>query len=405
MAYGRNDLGRLDGKAITRMSLWRLGFRPFFLFGSGYAVIAILVWLSFLTGYSPHLALADPVVWHSHEMVFGFVAAVIAGFVLTAIQNWTGIQGIRGNRLRLVFFLWLAARVLMFIPGAPLLLVAVVDLSFFPCVAFLLTPYFRSPEIGMERFFYLFFFLFFLGNTFVHLEALRLDPFHFRDGTARIGIRLGLDTAILVTFFMGGRVIPFFTESSLARTQPRTYPWIERLSPVVTVAFLIGDLCFRETAGLAAIAFAVALIHGVRLFGWQVRRLRRIPLIWVLHLAYLWMVLGFALSGLAALGTLPVSLATHAFTVGGLGIMIYGMISRVSLGHTGRRLHPTAWTVGGYVLLAIAATIRVFGPLLPGVELRWIWFGTGIPWAAAFLIFFVQYTPLLTQPRVDGRPG
>lgn len=385
------------------MSIWNLAFRPFFLFGSVYSAIAMVIWLSFLSGRSAFGEM-DPFIWHSHEMIYGFVTAIIAGFILTVVQNWTGIPGLKGSRLKFLFALWLMGRILMWIPGSPALLTAAVDLSFFPVLTFFLIPYFRSPELGTERFFYLFFLLFFAGNLLVHLETVGLDPFHFSEGTAHVGIRIGLDSALLVTLFMSGRVIPFFTESSIARAQPRTYVWTERLAPATAAAFVFGDFFFRGTVVLASIAFITALVHAIRLAGWQVRRIRRVPLIWVLHLAYLWIVIGLGLSGLAALGKLPVSLSTHAFTVGGLGLMIYGMISRVSLGHTGRRLHPTAWTVGGYALLAIAAVVRVFTPLFPTVNVQWVWLGAGICWTIAFFIFIVQYSPILTQPRADGRP-
>jgi uncharacterized protein involved in response to NO len=338
-------------------------------------------------------------------MVFGFVAAIIGGFVLTAAQNWTGIPGVKGNRLRLLFFVWLAARVLISFPEVPPALVALVDLAFFPCLAILLAPYLRSPEIDTERFFFLFFALFFAGNLLVHLEVLGWDPFRIEGGTARFGVRLGLDAAVLVTLFMGGRVIPFFTESTLARKQPRTNPWIERLAPASAAVFVVGDLFFRGSRFLAAAAFVAALVHGTRLGLWQVRRTRRVPLIWVLHLGYAWMVAGFALSGFAVFGRIPVSVSTHAFTVGGLGIVIYGMITRVSLGHTGRRLHPTAATVGGYGLLALAAAIRVFGPLVPGFPPRGVWLGAGGAWSLAFLLFVAQYASILARPRADGRPG
>lgn len=386
------------------MSFWNLAFRPFFLIGSAYAALAMVFWLSFLTGGTSQLGSMNPIIWHSHEMIYGFVTAVIAGFILTAVQNWTGIPGLRGLRLQFLFGLWLLARILMWIPESPPLLTAVIDLSFFPFLIFFLIPYFRSPEVGTERFFYLFFLLFFIGNGLVHLETLGWDPFHFREGTAQIGIRLGLDSALLVTLFMSGRVIPFFTESSIARAQPRTSIWIERLSPTTAAAFVIGDLFFRGTVAFALIAFTTAIVHAIRLKGWQVRRIRRVPLIWVLHLAYLWIVVGLGLSGLAALGNLPVSLATHAFTVGGIGMMIYGMISRVSLGHTGRRLHPTAWTVGGYALLGTAAVVRVFAPLIPALNPQWVWLSAGFCWSGAFVIFIVQYAPILSRPRADGRP-
>lgn len=374
-----------------RTPFWQLGFRPFFLLGAVHAIGAIAVWLLFLSGKVGGLAFADPLLWHSHEMIYGFTAAIIAGFVLTAAQNWTGKPGIKGRPLQLIVGVWLLARVLLLIPSVPPLFSALIDLLFFPMLGILMTPYLRDPDLKMERFFYFFFALFFIGNLLVHLDNLGIYPGH-----GRLGIRLGLNTVLLVIIFIGGRVIPFFTESSIAKRQPKVYTPIEWLAPTSAALFLIAELFSTHPTTRAAAAFFAALIHGIRLHGWYVRRIRRVPLIWVLHIGYLWLVLGFLLSGLASLGHFLPTAATHSFTIGGIGIIIYGMISRVSLGHTGRRLHPNAWVVAGYFALNISVAVRVFSPYF---------LVSGLLWCLAFLLYLSVYTRMLMSPRIDGRPG
>jgi len=383
-----------------RTSLWQLGFRPFFFLGSLHAVGVIAIWLLFLTGRVSRLAFSNPILWHSHEMVYGFTASIIAGFVLTAAQNWTGKPGIKGRPLQLIVGIWLLARILLLIPSVPSLICASVDLLFFPVLAVLMMPYLRDPDLKMERIFYVFFAFFFIGNLLVHLENLNL-----LSGFGRMGIRLGLNTVLLVIIFIGGRVIPFFTESSIAKRQPKTYSWVEWLAPASAALFLIIDFFSIDSRARAGVAFFAAAIHGIRLQGWYVKRIQRIPLLWILHLGYLWLVLGFTLSGLASLGHFPISAAAHAFTVGAVGLIIYGMISRVSLGHTGRRLHPSAWIVAGYFALNMAAGARVLGPFLFPTSPNLTFLVSGGFWCLGFLLYLALYARMLFSPRVDGRPG
>ncbi len=381
-------------------SLWQLGFRPFFLFGAAYAALAIALWVSFLGGWISRPGLIDPVLWHSHEMIYGFAAAIVVGFVLTASQNWTGIRGVHGNSLKILVLLWAAARIAISLPFVPLPVVAIVDLAFFPVAAYLMVPYLKDPELKAEKLFFVFYGLLFAGNLLVHLETTGLMP-----GYGRRGIFLGLDVIIIVIVFMGGRVIPFFTESSVARAQPKTRNWVEIGSHASAALFLVTDLFLPSSWPAAAVAISAGAIHFLRLWGWQVRRIRRIPLIWVLHLAYLWLVIGFVLSGLAALDLFQKTMAVHAFTVGCLGMIIYGMITRVSLGHTGRRLHPRAAIVVGYYLLLFAAVVRVFVPaVLPRFYTAAL-LVSGSLWIAAFVLFLIVYSPMLLAPRSDGRPG
>lgn len=380
--------------------LWQLGFRPFFALGGLAGALLVAAWLAVQAGaLAPGGPLA-PMVWHGHEMVFGFATGIVAGFVLTASQNWSGVRGVHGARLQGLVAVWLLARVLLLTPAPPAL-VAAVDLAFLPLVWVALWPCLKDPELRTElALFSVFFAVLLAGNAMVHAEALELTS-----GTALRGIRLGVHTIVLVIVFIGGRVIPFFTESSLARAQPRTWAWCERASHGTAWAFVAAQLVAPTHPASAALAFAAGAANLVRLAGWQVRRVRRVPLLWVLHLAYLWLVVGFVLAGLATLGLVAPSPALHAFTVGGIGTVVHGMISRVSLGHTGRRLHPSAWTVAGFVLVHLSAAVRVLLPLArpdlstPAVH------ASGALWIAAYGLFLAVYAPKLLAARVDGKPG
>ncbi len=379
---------------VAQSPLWNLGFRPFFLLGSILAATFMALWLTFLSGLLRYTGFLPLPVWHAHEMIYGFTSAIIAGFVLTAIQNWSGMRGVHGRKLQGIVAVWLAARVLMLAVHRPHWMVSVVDLSFYPLLGICIVPHLRDLELKLERVLLVFFSLLFFGNLLVHSEALG-----WISGYSRRGNLLGLYTAILLIVFMGGRVIPFFTESSIARAQPKKNPGVEAFSHLLTVCFLLSQFFLESTVWAAAVSFLTAGIHLARLAGWYVRRIRRVPIIWILHLGYFSMVLGFLLSGFSNLGWVPAPLAIHAFTVGGLGMVIYGMMTRVSLGHTGRRLIPPKAVVIGYWLLACATVIRVFGPWIT-VALNSVWIQiSGILWIAAFVLFFISYGRILIQPR------
>jgi uncharacterized protein involved in response to NO len=282
----------------------------------------------------------------------------------------------------------------------PSVAIAAIDLAFFPILAFCLSPHLADPEVKVVRIFLGYFALFFVGNLLVHLDALGILV-----GYAERGLLLGLYTVVLVITLIGGRVIPFFTESSVAKRQPKIRVPTEVLSHVTAVAFLATQF-FAPISRLAGVvALCAALIHALRLLGWYVRRIRRAAIIWVLHLAYLWLVLGFFLSGLASFGVVERTYAVHAFTVGGIATLIYGMMTRVSLGHTGRPLRAAPAIRVGYVCMGLAALIRVFGPMGSPGHYEGALILSGGLWIVAFGIFLGKYTGILTRPRIDGRDG
>ena len=380
-----------------------LGFRPFFLAAGLFAVLLMVGWLLVLFG-GLNLGPLSPRVWHGHEMLFGFTVAVIAGFLLTAAQNWTGIPTASGAPLAALFLLWLAGRVSFLVPGLPVGLVALIDLSFLPVLALALTvPLLKAKQLHNYPFPVMLLAL--AGaNALVHLDTLGWTDDWSRS-SASLGLHLGTYVIVTMMVVMGGRVIPNFTNNKLG-TRARRWKIIEILAPAATIGALLSALISPVslvTAGLAAIA---AVVHAIRLAGWHTVKYWSVPLLWILHLGYAWIALGFGLLALSAAGMSAAAVsALHAFTTGGIGMLTLGMMARVSLGHTGRALEPASLMTRAFVVINIAALLRVALPLLfPGVYVQSMT-AAGLAWVAAFGLFVVVYTPMLLRPRVDHKPG
>ncbi len=386
------------------LSPWQplaLGFRPFFLLAGLSALLLMLVWLFVWNrGAGGPLGYYGPVDWHAHEMLFGFATAVIAGFLLTAVRNWTGMQTPAGLPLALLALAWLGGRVLPGCPGCPALLGAAVEWAFLPLLALALARPLWTGRNRYNRWFLVLLSAMALANGLVHAQALGWTA-----GTAAQGIAVMLTLTLVLLVFVGGRIMPFFTESALAGSRPVTRRWVE-LSGVS----LLGALALVQAVGLAgpvpAILLAAAgLIQLVRLAGWYDRRVLQVPLLWVLYTGYLWLVLGLLLLAASELGAFPRSAARHALTVGAIGVFMLGMMARVALGHTGRTLAPARAIVAAFVVANLAAVARVFGPLVyPAGYADWI-MTSGVLWAVAFGLFAAIYTPILLRRRADGRPG
>lgn len=376
-----------------------LGFRPFFLAAGTYAVVMMALWLLVLRG-GLDVGPWSPLVWHGHEMLFGFTVAVVAGFLLTAAQNWTGIRTPSGPPLAALFLLWLAGRVGFLIPDLPVPLVAAVDFLFLPILALVLArPIMRARQLRNYPF-PLMLLALAAANALVHADTLGWTA-----GTAGLGLHLGVYAIVTMIVVMGGRVIPSFTDNKLG-TRARRWNTIERLVPVVTLAALASALIAPESLVTALLAALAAGVHGIRLAGWYTRKFWSVPLLWVLHLGYAWIVLGFALLALSAMGTSATAgSALHAFTAGGIGMLTLGMMARVSLGHTGRMLeHPRSMMVA-FVAINLGALIRVAVPLFfPAMYLEGM-VAAGLAWMASFGLFAALYMPMLLRPRVDGKPG
>jgi uncharacterized protein involved in response to NO len=380
-------------------ALFALGFRPFFLGAGLSAVLLMALWLVLYRSAGQFGLHVPPMLWHAHEMIFGFAGAVIAGFLLTAVQNWTQIRTPYGAPLVLLFALWLAARIAPFVPCLPLRGAALLDLLFFPAVMIAIAwPIVRVKQ-ARNYAFPLMLAMLTVANVLVQGELLGC-----MHRTARLGNTLAVYMIVLMIVVMGGRVIPSFTDSKL-RTQARRWKAVEWLAPAAPLAVLAATLADPLAPLTGLLAALAAAVHGLRLYGWHTRRLWSVPLLWVLHLGYAWIVLGFALVTLSTLGWVAPSLALHAFTAGAIGTLTLGMMARVALGHTGRMLEPAKITSLAFVLIGVAALVRVAGPLVfpqaYGLEIVL----SGLLWMLAFGIFTLVYLPVLIRPRVDGKEG
>ncbi len=381
-------------------ALFALGFRPFFL-GAGAAALALVgLWVVTYVGEVSIQTYYDPLNWHAHEMVFGYATAVIAGFLLTAVRNWTNIPTLRAQPLAALAALWLAARILAFVPVRSRWLIAAVDVTFLPALALSLAgPLLRSGQIH-NWVFPVILGVMAAGNVLVHLQVLG-----FTQDTAYTGTYLAVDLIVLVIAIIAGRVIPFFTERAVPGAVPRRRTAVDRVALAAVVAFGATQPLRPSPALIGVVALVAAVAHGMRLWGWYDRRIWSAPLLWVLHLGYGWIVAGFALHALAAMRVLSPLLALHAFTAGGIGVMTLGMMARVALGHTGRPLQAPPPVAAAFALINLAALVRVLFPFaLPDWYVADIGL-SGALWAAAFVLFLAVYSPILIRPRVDGRPG
>jgi len=386
--------------------LLRLGFRPFFLSGAIFSMVAIVLWLLMYRGVITLSPLGGGYWWHIHEMIFGFGGAIIAGFLLTAIQNWTGTRGAQGTTLLLLFTLWLVGRLVILFPD--LLgnsITTIIDLSFLPTVAFVLA----KPIIAIKQYRNLFFIplllLFTLANLEMHLAIYYPNSFIITF-SAYAGV-------MLVTFLMSvmaGRVTPMFTANGTNTAKVNPLPWLDKITNgSLGIAMLY--LLLQPVIGFSELSFGVLLIiagvfQTMRLLRWKPWITLNVPLLWSIHISIKFIAYGLILLGLSYLITdIPSNHLWHLLTVGGMGGLILAMISRVSLGHTGRPLSPPKAIVFAYFSIILAALVRSIGPwVLPEKTLMFIDI-SGTFWLLAFGIFVVTYAPMLMSARKDGRPG
>ncbi|QBG35725.1 NnrS family protein [Litorilituus sediminis] len=386
--------------------LLRLGFRPFFLSGAIFSVFAIALWLLMYRGVVSFSPLGGGYWWHIHEMIFAFGGAIIAGFLLTAVQNWTGMRGAQGTSLLVLFILWLAGRVVVLMPNLlGDVLTTLVDLSFLPAVAYVLA----KPIIAIKQYRNLFFapllLLLTIANLEMHMAIYYPQTFSI--------VYAGYAGVMLVTFLMSvmaGRVTPMFTANGTKTQKATPAPWLDNICNG-SLAIAMFYLVFQPVLGFNATFFgALLIIAGIfqtmRWLRWRPWITLTIPLLWSIHVSIKFICFGLIVLGASYLtAEIPSNHAWHLLTIGGMGGLILAMISRVSLGHTGRPLQPPKSMTLAYLLISIATLVRVFGPWgLPEKTLMFIDI-SGTCWIAAFAIFAIKYAPMLTAPRADGRPG
>ncbi|MFN0302780.1 MAG: NnrS family protein [Burkholderiales bacterium] len=376
-----------------------LGFRPFYFLAALFAAISLPFWVFEHLGGMPLFGgyLAG-VIWHAHEMVFGFAVAVMTGFLFTAARNWTGFDTPSGASLAALVALWLAGRVLV-ITG-PGLIGAVVDATFLPLVAFALWLPLRRAR-SPNQFFVAILLGFAVLNIVFHIAHL-----HREDWGALTAIEGALALVVLMVVIMSGRVIPVFTGNAIPSARVRRYAMLDQVAITAVILAMGAYLIGAAPIVTAALAFVAALANAARLVLWDPLATRRAPILWILHVSYAWIPIGFTLLGIGVLrGSELTVYAMHAFGVGAIGGMVIGMITRTARGHTGRPLHAGPMEVMAYVLLHLAAVLRVFVPIAwpSGYVLSVI--GSTALWSMAFAIYTIVYFPILTGPRVDGKPG
>jgi uncharacterized protein involved in response to NO len=376
-------------------------FRPFFLLNGLFAIAIIVIWLMALHGIKPTSVPANMVYWHGHEMVVGFSMAAMAGFVLTAVATWTDRQPLQGKLLGLLVFSWLLGRLaMMAATRLPYWLVASVD-TIFPFLLVILLG--REVVGGRSRRNYPI-----VGITLVlavlnllyHLGVMRILP-----GIDRLALYFLIHLVLLMITVIAGRIIPNFTANWLRVRGyvrlPENHPLTDGITVAATLAtgVCVSLTPFGPITGI--VAMVAALSHAVRLARWHGLATTSEPLLFVLHVAYLWLPVGYAMTALAAFGLIfPATAALHALTMGAIGNMILAVTSRVALAHTGRSLHAPRLIVISYAILNAAVVARVLSPLNSGLYIEMINL-SALGWIVTFGIFTGVYWPVLTRPRVD----
>lgn len=376
----------------------RLGFRPFYLGAAAFACLAVPLWLAlFLGEISLDLRVA-PLLWHAHEMLFGFAAAVIVGFLLTAGKAWTGLATPRGAFLGALAALWLAARLAAIV--APYAVYAVLDLVLLPVVAAVLIDVLVRARNRRNLPLAAIVLLLSLTNLCFHLAvigSIPVSPLH--------ALHAALALIVMIECVMAGRVIPAFTNGATPGLNLKTRPRLDRAALAVTAVALVSWVTAAPSWFTFSALGLAAAAHLHRQWSWQPGVTRGRPLLWILHASYAWLSVGFILLALAQIGWVNVSAGVHALAVGATGGLIIGMVTRTARGHTGRPLNASNAEVLAYALVMAAAVLRV---LLPIVAPQWLvlsLLGAAFAWSAAFVIYLVIYTPWLVSTRLDGKDG
>ena len=378
-------------------ALWQLGFRPFYLLASGFAALSIPLWALQYSGLLPAAYLHGPL-WHAHEMLFGFTLAVIVGFLFTAGRNWSNQPTPTGAALAALALLWVAARLLVLTPWG--WAAAAANVGFVLAAAVALARPLVAARNRRNYFFVGLLGLLALAALGLHLQLLgvvALPPW--------AGITLALDVVLFIMAVMAGRVVPMFTNNGVRGAQATRHPIVEKLALGTLLALLVADLLPLPGALLAALAALACAAHLARWGLWQPWTTWRTPLVWVLHVAYLWIPMHLALRAAAALDLVSGSLATHALTVGAAGGLIIGMMTRTARGHTARPLRADRADIACYLLVLAAALVRVGLPLLQPAWQVGAVLASAALWSAGFGLYALRYAPVLLRPRLDGRPG
>lgn len=390
---------------LMKISLFNYGFRPNFFLAGVAAVLLVPLWaVSFVAGISVGSGW-PPTLWHAHEMLFGFIVCAIAGFILTAVPSWTGQKGFAGAPLIALAAVWLSARLLiassvLWPPWLP----AIVDSAFLPLLAALvMIPLLRSKSRNTPLLAVLG--ALWLTNLVFHTALIRHDA-----PMARHSLIVGIDIVLLLMTVIGGRIVPAFTAAALRQpggeSAIKSRTALTVASVTAMAAVIATDILFADSRIAGVVAGFAALAQIARLLQWRTLHTLRHPIVWILHLGYLWLPMGLALKAAALLGGYGIAAFwLHALTIGALTTMIVAVMTRAALGHTGRALVVHPLIAAAYVLLTAAALIRVFGLSLLRMTYPLVIVWAAIFWTMSFALFVGVYTPILWGPRADGKPG
>lgn len=388
----------------NNFALFELGFRPFFFFASLFSLVATVIWLaSFSFGWTLPVASITPIAWHGHEMVFGYALGITAGFLLTAVRNWTGVPTIKGLPLILLAAVWLLARILPLL-NSPILFVWAVVFDILFSIGFILAV--LHPIVKAKQWRQ----LAIISKLVLILAAnvlYYLGVFHVVNQGVSWGLYSAVYLEMALIFTLARRVMPFFIERGVPEdVQLKNWRFIDSSSLLFLAALWISDVFLKIDILVALLAVVLTVIHSVRLYGWHTRGIWKTPLLWVLFLGYSFFAFGFALKAINYFSLFSNTLPLHAFTYGGIGMVTMGMVSRVSLGHTGRNIMQPPKVVSWiFASLFLGAMVRVLAPILyPSLYIEWISISQ-VLWIVAFSLFLYAYTHIFMQARVDGKPG
>ncbi|AGH97658.1 NnrS family protein [Micavibrio aeruginosavorus] len=377
---------------------WGRGFRPFFFSGAIFAIISICAWGAFYagTGIVPPTFMLNPVAWHAHEMIYGFSMAIVAGFLLTAVANWTGGAPARQIHLATLCFLWWIGRIAMGIDlGLPQWSSIMLELLFIPALAISLAlPLFRSWN--KRNFIFLSILTILFGCDAWFMLTANMTPLY-----------VALMMILMMVSLIGGRVIPAFTVAALRRQGIKAF---QTDQPKMDIAALLSlvlvtiTLVFAKDSLVFGVSAAIScVIHAIRMRHYHTLSTFNDPLVWILHAGYAWLVLGLGLFALVGFDVFPINAVVHAMTAGCIGSMVIGMMCRVTLGHTGRALKVDMMTTVSFVTIQAVALMRVFGPMImPEHSTSWIIYSAAL-WVACFSVYLFCYSGFLFAPRPDGQ--
>jgi uncharacterized protein involved in response to NO len=386
--------------------IWRQAFRPFFLFAGLFSILSMAAWALVQGGKFYFMPYGGVTFWHAHEMLFGFVAAIIVGFLLTAVQSWTGLRATHGNPLRVLLTLWLLARIfIVFDIFALQWITAVFDISFLLLAAYFLAKLVLKVKQYRNLIFVPILLLLATANLFTHISVITGEIHFYTHGLYA--------TVFIITLMMtliAGRVLPMFTANGTKTTKVDNLAWLEKAVIGSTAALALIYLTAMQSilpSKLMVLLFTCcSLAHSIRAIRWRPQVTFSAPLVWSLHLAYWFIPISFLLFALHYGGAnISTSNALHGLTAGTMSSLILAMIARIALGHSGRPLTPHWIMKYAFALIVFAGCIRLISPHIQtyfSFNLNVI---SAVLWALAFSIYVVIYTPILTSPRPDGRPG